>query len=295
MRQSKFFSYLLAVVFVPALFALFLRMADAATNITSTAAYHWAWNGIVGWMDFYNTLNINVASNATTTGYASSSAGNFVLGSSTYGVYNPGNGNLTGWGWNNTYGWVSFDCNNNDGCGDSPYETLIEPGSGDFHNYAWNDVIGWISFCGNIDGSGGCAQVSSSSYAYKVNTDWRSTSTKGYLDSSTFDTSAAGGAELNSVLWKGPALPGGTCVQFQLAASNASSGPWNSSNFVGYGGDSSSYYPSVGCVSPGVSMPINNYAAHNNYRYFRYRVWLTSDAAQTQSPRIDEIIVNWSP
>ena len=56
-------------------------------------------------------------------------------------------GNLAG-GWD---GWVSFNCDNNSGCGTSNYKTKINHTSGDFSGYAWgSDVLGWISFnCAN--------------------------------------------------------------------------------------------------------------------------------------------------
>ena len=83
--------------------------AEAATNISATTTEHWAWNDIIGWMDFYNTLNINVGTTQLT-GYASSSAGDISLdcattrigsicGTSNYKVLNDGLGGLSGWGW----------------------------------------------------------------------------------------------------------------------------------------------------------------------------------------------------
>jgi hypothetical protein len=275
---------------LPFLILLFFvsKEAEAATNINSSTTLHWAWNDIIGWIDFYSTLNVNVFSNRLE-GYASSSAGNIYLASTTYQVTNDGSGNLSGWAWNDTYGWISFDCHNTGGCGTSLYEVLINPSTGDFSNYAWNDTVGWISFCGNTGGTGGCAQVSTSSFAYKVNTTWTATSTSGYLDSSTFDTGVGGGAQLNSVLWHGqlPSPANGASVNFQFAVSNASSGPWN---FVGPGGSASAYYTGP----PDTSIKLD-YNLFNNFRYFRYRTTLFSNASSTQSPRVDEILVNWSP
>ena len=155
-----------SVFFLALLFLVGIRSADAATNISSIVTDHWAWNDVIGWMDFYNTNTVNVSSQ-NLTGYASSSAGDISLdchttrngnmcnGTNDYQVTNNGAGTLSGWGWNDQYGWISFDCHNNNGCGSSNYEVLIDPLTGDFSNYAWNDVIGWISFCGNAGGTGG--------------------------------------------------------------------------------------------------------------------------------------------
>lgn len=277
------------------LFSVFF-MVFAATNIDSTNK--WAWNDLIGWIDFYSTNTVNVSSQQLS-GYASSSVGDISLdcattrngnicGQSNYKVLNDGMGNLSGWGWNDNYGWISF-CG---GAGTSicpgsiVYQVKIDPNTGDFSNYAWNDVGGWISFCGQPGGGGGCA---STTYSYKVNTSWRATSTSGYLDSSIYDTGVTGGAQINSIMWKGD-LPTNTSVRFKIASSNSQSGPWN---FVGPNGstaDNDFYGP----VLPNSPYQVN-YILHANHRYFRYRVILISDQAQQASPKIDDIIVNWSP
>jgi len=299
---KNIFGVAAASVFVLAFLVLTTPVTSAATNITSTAAFHWAWNDIVGWMDFYQggNSNVTVASNATTTGYASSSArdisldcatprvGGSVCGTANYGVYNPGNGNLVGWAWNDVYGWISF-CGGGSTAecpGTVAYEVLINTTTGDFSGYAWNDAVGWISFNCNDIGPTFCNDTSK----YWVNTTWTSTSTSGYLDSSTYDTGVPGGAELNSVVWQGD-FPEGTQVRFQIAASSSPSGPWN---FVGYDGTENTYYPETGFGNPSSSIPLN-YVLHNNQRYFRYRVVLVSNAAQTASPTVNDVIINWSP
>ena len=235
---------------------------------------------------------MNVASHATTTGYASSSAGDISLdcktspggdicATSSYGVISDAVGNYSGWAWNDTYGWISFWCGNNSGCGSSNYRVTINGSTGYFSGWAWNDVMGWISFncadpdppiCGTSD--------------YKVVTSWRSTSTTGILESSTFDTGVAAGAQLNSILWQGN-LPADTTVKFQFASSNSSSGPWT---FMGTGGATDTYY----ITDPNASLKLG-YTYHNNKRYFRYKAFLLSNPASTISPRIDDIIINWSP
>lgn len=286
---KDFFSVLLFFVAVIFNFSVLLKNAEAATNISSLATAHWAWNDIIGWIDFYTAQTITVNSQ-NLTGYADSSAGDIsldchttrsgdVCSQSNYQATNDGSGNLSGWAWNDQYGWISFDCNNTDSCGQSNYRTYIDPG-GSFQNYAWNDIIGWISF--NCDNPGGNCVAA----PYKVLTSWTADSTVGYLDSTAYDTGVAGGAQLNSVLWHG-SLPAGTAVRFQFAASNSSDGPWT---FTGPDGTDSSYYS----TGPDVSLRLD-YTSYNNRRYFRYRVTLISDQAQHLTPRVDEVIVNWSP
>jgi hypothetical protein len=272
------------------------KIVKAATNIDSVN--RWAWNDLIGWIDFYGPGTVNVSSQ-NLSGYASSSAGDISLDCATtragdicymsnYRVTNDGTGNLAGWGWNDIYGWISF-CGgqSTSSCpGTTIYQVKINGDTGDFRDYAWNDIAGWISFCGTPGDGSGCASTTN---AYKVNTSWRATSTSGYLDSSVYDTGVAGGAQLNSVLWQGE-LPSDTSVRFKFAASNSSSGPWE---YLGPQGTTSpdDYY---GPVSPNVSYRLN-YILHSDKRYFRYRVILVSDQAQRKTPRIDDIIVNWSP
>lgn len=267
-------------------------LAHAATNISATSTSHWAWNDAIGWIDFFNTNMITVSSQ-NLTGYASSSAGDVSLdchttsigsicASSNYQVLNDGSGVLSGWAWNDQYGWISFNCSNNAGCGTSNYSVSIDS-AGNFQGFAWNDAVGWIDFnCDNNPPGNTCASSN-----YYVQTSWVSNSATGTLDSTTFDTGVASGAQLNSVLWQGN-LPAGTTVKFQFAVSNASSGPWN---YTGSDGTANTYYtPSA----PGTSLRLD-YSRYNNFRYFRYRVTLVSNTTQTLTPRVDDIIVNWSP
>ena len=290
--SKVFLKVVIRVFFLAGIFWVLASSAHAATNINSAVADHWAWNDIIGWIDFYNTQTVNVGSQ-NLTGYASSSAGEISLdchttsignicdGTNDYQVINNGAGDLSGWGWNDLYGWISF-CGGQ-GTSDCPggvgYRVLIDPNNGDFSNYAWNDVIGWISF--NCVNTGDCGMSN-----YKVNTSWFATSTVATLDSSIFDTGVAAGAELNSVLWHG-SEPAGAEVSFQFAVSDASAGPWA---YIGPDGTSNTSYRG----GPNISLKLN-YTHHNNKRYFRYRVFLQSNQSQTISPRVDDIIVNWSP
>jgi len=111
----------------------------------------------------------------------------------------------------------------------------------------------------------------------------------GVLDSATFDTRSP--SQLNSLVWRGT-VPSGTSVNFQIAVSNSSNGPWN---FVGPDGTGNTVYSG----SPGTPIPFQScslysscYLLFSNYRYFRYRVNLLSNGLYT--PTVTSVVVNWS-
>ena len=284
---------------------------------------HWAWNDAIGWIDFHSTLQYGdiididnpyifnvIVKSKLIEGYASSSAKELSLdcatsrngnicssGNDNFRVLNNGCGALSGWAWNEVYGWASF-CGTNilaDGSAGCPYNPnysyRVTITNGEFSGYAWSDVVGWISF--NCSDGGYCGTSN-----YKVKTTWTSSSTSAYLDSRTFDTGVPGGAQLNSIMWLGgftsaTSTCAGTTVKvgFQIAATSTPSGPWN---FIGPDNTSSTFYEAFPVSEPGVSIPLD-YTLHNNQRYFRYRVFLFSDQSQSQSPRVDDVIINWSP
>ena len=276
-------------------FLLFLLMfiigatpVYAATNISSTASEHFAWNDLAGWMNFYNGDSITVTSQRVT-GWANTAGGELsfdcattsignICGSSNYEVVNDGLGNLSGYAWNDTYGWFSMSCVNH-GCATSTYATAIDPNSGVFSGYAWNDVIGWTSF--NCVDIGACG-VSD----YKVVTSWYATSTLGFLDSAVLDTGLTSGAQPAGLFFKGT-QPIGTQVIFQIATSNSGAGPWN---FAGPDGTLATGY-SVGPEGHVALLA----ATHPEGRYLRYRVVLVSDLSQRITPTVDEVILRWSP
>jgi hypothetical protein len=263
------------------------------TNIDST--YYHAWNDVIGWLDFRSTNSV-VLSSSKLIGYASSSVGDIsfncastrvgdICAQNNYSVTNDGNGNLSGWAWNDVIGWLSFDYRNTQAhqCGASySYQGVAQPNGVDAGiftsvpagtDYAWNDVVGCISF--NCNNHNGCSTAN-----YKVITNWLAAATTGVVESVTFDTGIAGGAQLNSVMWQG-SQPAGTSVSFQFAASNNSTGPWV------YTGDNTP-------VNANTAQTIR-YALYNNQRYFRYRMTLYSDLTQTASPIVESVVVNWSP
>lgn len=285
-------------------FALLLGgslLIKAETNIDESD--HWAWSDGTGWWDFYSTANVEVGT-STLHGYASSSIGEMALncdstplgnicGASSFAVENTeAAGALTGCAWNDTLGWISFDCADYDCeggniCSESDYQVSIDA-NGDFQGYAWNDLDGWISFnCAN-DSSCGVSD-------YKVNTAWRAGRLTGYLTSSIIDS--GGSVTLHSVIWQG-SQPSGTSVDFQVAVATSTSGPWN---YQGPDETDSTWFGSE-CPVPGVSDPgagpdksicINKNVTADK-RYLRYKVRLQSNTAQSQTPVVEDIILNWS-
>ncbi len=297
-----------------------IGIALAETNIAPATNDHFAWNDEIGWIDFY-TPDTVLVTGSKISGYASSSVGLIsfdcatspaspdpnICGTVNYGVCNgpsatheldgsctnaDASGELSGYAWNDSIGWISMHCKNHDIPTCTTYKVTVDS-NGDFQGWAWNDLVGWISFnCANVGGS--CATT-----PYKVNTSWRATSSVAFVDSAVIDSRAQGGVVLNSLIWQGT-LPAETFVDFQIATSSTSTGPWA---FVGPGGDTSSYFglscaaSFVGGSSPTGAAPntpicVNPSAAQG--RYLRYRIRLRSNLLQTVTPQIDDIILNWS-
>ncbi len=332
-QQNTRTKILSAFLFSCFLVFLFFIVAVAASNIS--ASDYWAWNDIIGWIDFCNLSGgvctsapgvyseVNVYGNRLE-GYAKSGVGPIALnckttpngdicGVSDFKVRNNGAGSLSGFAWNDNIGWVSFWCGDDfdpvvpgvqDTCTTANYRVTIDA-NGDFSGFAWNETAGWISFnCANDFDSampgvqGKCVGDPGGTSNYKINTSWRiGPAFSGDLVSSVFDTGVAGGAALNTLLWQGT-RPAGTNVRFQIASSNCSNGATDypacaigSWSFIGPNNSAIDYYAPAGPDSP-LALDSDN---HNNKRYFRYKVFLESDAGGTAAPSIDDIIINWSP
>jgi len=105
-----------------------------------------------------------------------------------------------------------------------------------------------------------------------------------FLNQSTGQNSAA----MNIISWQGSlnGNPSGN-VKFQIAATSSPGGPWD---YKGPDGTSGDYYYTSGPLDV---IPIN-LQYNNNYRYFRYKVFL-SNSGQPYGPRVDEINISWSP
>jgi hypothetical protein len=60
-----------------------------------------------------------------------------------YGVTNDGSGNLSGYAWAENVGWISFSCENTSSCGTVNYGVTIDT-DGNFDGWAWGENVGWI-------------------------------------------------------------------------------------------------------------------------------------------------------
>lgn len=321
----------LVIVFIVVVAAALLGTALAG-GINST--YKWAWNDVMGWIDFRgnppNDVNV-LDAKLKNYGFFYSDSDSYIAldcqttpngdicSSNNFFVSNDGDGNLAGWAWNDMVGWISF-CGNTAGgstyngstwvCPASPtYQVTIDD-DGYFHGWAWNDVIGWISFNCNNSGIGNTCATSN----YKVKTTWDpgedggSGTTSGWLESSTFDAGFSGGVVLNSIMWLGTSGAGGTnIVKFQVASANCSNGstsPPNCNSQPGWGGGKTSGDGAF--VGPdgtsatyfqpsGPAVPSAIPAKdHNNKRYFRYKIFIEKDGAAT-TPVVRDVLINWSP
>jgi len=306
MKRSFIFLFLALMLF---------QIANAATNISSTYPYYYAWEDISGFWNFFDTQTVVVAGTKIS-GYASSNIGDISLdcsttrngnicGNSNYGICNgrsathnndgtcsnaAADGNLSGFAWNDEIGWISF-CGglSTPNCpGTINYGVYIDS-NGYFGGYAWNDIVGWISF--NCSNNGSCQNVN-----YAVNTNWRQTSTVGYLESNTIDANIT--STLQSIIWKG-SCGINTNLGFQIATSQSPSGPWN---FKGPSGSDIDWFgalcsaslqggPSNSCPPP--DKPICVTSGVFQSRYFRYKVMLRSNLLQDSSPRVDNVILNF--
>jgi len=112
------------------------------------------------------------------------------------------------------------------------------------------------------------------------------TTSQGVLISSTYDTFSTSTA-FNTVMWQG-LKPSGTNVRFQIAVSNSINGPWN---YYGPDGSSASYYAPLTYNTPSNI----NLRFTKNYRYLRYKIFLSPDSSYSTSSVVYDIIINWSP
>jgi len=206
--------------------------------------YKYAWNDLIGWIDFNNLLSTVNVGTSQLTGYATyagtstialdcaTSPGGNICGTSDFKILrNSSTGDLSGYAWSDDLGWISFNCSDSGICATSNYKVNVNTSTGAFTGYAWNDSIGWISF--NCSDSGICGTSD-----YRVNT--------------------------------------------SLVSS------WN---YYGPDGSATTYYvPSA----PGYPAQITT-SQHNNVRYFRYKIFIYSNAAQTTTPTVNDVIINYSP
>ena len=259
-------------------------------NIDATEPNHWAWNDVIGWIDFdYATGNVGI-NNGKLFGYASSSMGLIAFdcattpngdicggGSGDWKVSNVG-GSLKGWAYSDTIGWISFDSVT--ATSSTAYGVSIDA-SGELSGFAWNETIGWISM--------NCNQPSASmntcgTIPYRVKTFWTSMPDSGSLTSPVFNLGSR--VAVNSVIWKG--LENGGSVRFQVAASTvANPASWD---YKGPDGTAATTYNTAG---PDISTVLSP-KDFSNVQYIRYKIFIESDAGRTNSPEVRDIILSYS-
>ncbi|MEK7192316.1 MAG: hypothetical protein AAB646_02270 [Patescibacteria group bacterium] len=301
MKRITFYFLLVILTFAFLFLNLSVKNAKGShvsANISSLDSERYAWNDVIGWIDF-GSGEVEVT-NTQLKGYtANSQVGPISLDCATgpsgsscaipYGVANT-NGVLSGWAWNDEIGWISFSGSS----AQSVYGVTIDMATGIFSGWAWNDVIGWISF--NCDNSGIGNTCASSDYKVRINPSLippppppgtgGGFSSGVSLTSSVFDTQVVQGAAFNTIMWKGN-LNGGS-VGFQIASSNSSSGPWN---FFGPSGTNNDYYQPLEGSQMKIKATGSNH--HNNKRYIRYKIFLDVPAAP--GPQIEDVIISYSP
>lgn len=151
---------------------------------------HYAWSGNIGWIDFaYPGGNVTVPR-----GTGDLNGGVYVLSdgswtslncvltdscsSVSYKVSSDANGNLSGWAWSDSFGWISFSSTTDGSTVNYGVKiattTTANYTAGEFDGYAWSENIGWISFNCKTGGDNQTDICSTSSY--KV-LDLRSTNT----------------------------------------------------------------------------------------------------------------------
>ena len=146
--------------------------------------------------------------------------------------------------------------------------------------FAQADWSGGSGQAGPIFSSTNQFASASSSMTFSVANTLNGSSTGGYLTSSIFDTQRSGGVGIANIVWEGT-LGAGT-VTFKIAASNASSGPWN---FIGADGTVSSSFPLSGTSQADTTINVSSVESLYNQRYFRYQIYMT--AATTTSISVD--------
>lgn len=99
------------------------------------------------------------------------------------------NGNVSGYAWSSTVGWISFNCSDLGICSASPYWVQVTPDTnglaGTFSGYAWSSGIGWISF--NAPDVSSCGPVAKLDFTSKAVTGWARAISGGSAQSAGWD------------------------------------------------------------------------------------------------------------
>lgn len=165
---------------------------------------------------------------------------------------------------------------------------------------ATNNAVSGVTYCFRVTNGGSIANMVYTEAKYAKAVIASGLPATGEVTSVVFDTFNGGGAgqgpAYNSILWKGNQNSSLGKVQFQLATSDSSSGPWT---FYGsYLGtcNTANYYDTTGPDAPVELSCSPTY--HNNQRYFKYKVRICSSdciASGSYSPIVSNVVVNWAP
>ena len=166
----------------------------------------------------------------------------------------------------------------------------INPSSAGIYNYTFNVIPSGII----ISGLGVKANLT---HRYVPPSCGGTYPAIGEIISPVFDTGAANGVTYNWVMASGTTpIIGGTKIRAQFATATTSTGPWD---YLGSNCTNSTYYFDGPLDTSPKSEEIKCFSNHNNKRYFRYKAVLCSyndcNTGGSNTPQIDDIIVNWSP
>jgi len=149
--KIKFYIFLMLLLVVFA-----FNVSASSINGTIDSTYKYAWNENTGWINFgADNGNVHITDSALSGSALSETIGWINLDN----VVNDGEGNLTGYGWNENTGWINFAPANGG---------VVINSSGEFTGSALSETVGWVIFDGD----------------YTVKTDWRPQSTR-YVPSSS--------------------------------------------------------------------------------------------------------------
>ena len=105
--------------------------ADYVSPSSTCSAQNCAWFSKIGWVNFAPTNS------------SSQNIGFTISGSA-----------VTGYLWNQNYGWISLSCSNSaGGCSAANWGVYLDTTNGNLSGYAWGENMGWINFSGTRIGS----------------------------------------------------------------------------------------------------------------------------------------------
>ncbi|HVN26046.1 MAG TPA: hypothetical protein VMT99_00115 [Candidatus Paceibacterota bacterium] len=110
--------------------------------------------------------------------------------------------------------------------------------------------------------------------------------------SSVFDTGVASGSAFDSLAWFGPLTnPTNTTVDYQVAMSNASTGPWT---YLGPDGTAGTYFTAGGAWT-WMSPTGSGLKALSGYRFISLMLYLFTDPTNLITPIVSSTYLTWSP